>query len=882
MVNKLGVKSNLFLSDYDWGSGCFRDIAYIRRKVYTVHYIEEHEQLLAEILGFVPKKHCQTLLAEIENPLFFIDSKRYEEIKQYLWQRSLREFEKEISSWLIQADNNLVNNSKMQLAIFDKLWNGISTSDDLRKSILLLAAFDLFPSYLEEYDNINAKSIEEMLSKPNTPYGAKLPIDFTKEFFQNVIIEPNDIAIVTGDINSVAPLLRWTENLLKFWTSTQKNDSQFSITLLVNSEFTPRNNNKVFQKNATLRNIQSLLKNKQFSKLKTYKKNGVLKICSYSSNLEGMVLTELNSKTIKILKESKSVIACGEQNLITLHGIQKNAYFIFPIRDFSTIFFTGIKNDLSEQKYPNFSTLFVPVGLKAAINYVPDKPTTINALDYYKIYKMCSKNEWKQIIAQISSNPTSSRADGLTKKLQILNELNQTKIIKHTQQIMAKYGGKYIRQEEAVNAFQSRVVHIIHFPINHKPGLIMSVLRKNNVKNYKGSEKQYITFYDLINNTQNPLFGFNFLYFLTRAIISRYNKTTPHCRLSNQFFGEYIGFQKSVDDGILYPPLYNKGAVGWSNDGNYVFGRVSMPNTGKVSINIDSHDVQFEWQQLNHTSVSADFICLYTPFNDLYKSTQFAEHSFGEKRAIYLTPNSNNINFVIVNDKCIGIVQGQTEIPPFGNVLSVPASKIPPNISTYINEKINEVNRFSKERSLRKDEKFSSLEDSPLKVKFDFPLDNKWSTCTTIMGGGLLMVNDGKREDLIYKQGKQETVYEKEGWSLESSQRTQETPVETELNEARTTIGLTDDNQLYLVIIEGRANNRTGATHTKTMDWIENYFRQVGTVVKYMLDLDSASSVSLGLINNNNFYLLNQTARGSDSKLGDTRYHNHIGYFTEG
>lgn len=768
------------------------------------------------------------------------------------------------------------------MTIFDKFCHEINSPDDLRKSLLLLTAFDLFPAYLAGYDDKNVESIEETISRSNTPYGAKLPVDFTKELYKNVISKPSHITIVAGDINSITPLLRWIEVLIKHWLSVSGFQPSFSISLLLNTRFTPRNNNKVFQRNATLRNVESLLETHQFAKLKAYIKKGILKICKYTSNLEGMVLTELDGVSIQTINKSTSVVACGEQNLISMHGIQKDAYFVFPIRDFSTIFFTGIKNDLSEQKYPNFSILFVPKGLKAAINYVPDKPTVINALDYYKIYKACSRNEWRQIITKISSSTINTMVDGLTKKSQILNELNQTEIIKHTQQIMAMYGGKYIRQEESVDAFQSRIVHIIHFPVKQDPGLKMSIVRKNNVRNYQGGKKQCITFDDLISKVPNPLFGFNFLYFITRAIINRYNKTTPHCRLSSQFFGEYIGLQKSVDDNILYPPLYNKGAIGWDNDDNYVFGRISMPNTGKVSINIDSHNVEFAWQQLNPTNSSNDLICLYTPFNDQYKSSQLAEHSFGEKRAIYLTPNSNNINFVIINDKCIGIVQGQTEIPPFGVVLSVPIEEISTDISTYINEKLNEVNLLSQERLQGKTEEFSSLEDSPLKVKFDFLLDNKWSTCTTIMGGGLLMVDNGKREDLIYKQGKPTTVYEIEGWSLESSQRTQETPVETELNEARTTIGLTDDNQLFLVIIEGRANNRTGATHTETADWIENYFREVGTAVKYMLDLDSASSVSLGLINNKKFHLLNQTARGSDSKLGDTRYHNHIGYFTEG
>ncbi|HLC31771.1 MAG TPA: hypothetical protein VJK51_03820 [Candidatus Nanoarchaeia archaeon] len=44
--------------------------------------------------------------------------------------------------------------------------------------------------------------------------------------------------------------------------------------------------------------------------------------------------------------------------------------------------------------------------------------------------------------------------------------------------------------------------------------------------------------------------------------------------------------------------------------------------------------------------------------------------------------------------------------------------------------------------------------------------------------------------------------------------------------------------------------------------------------------MDSASSVALGVVVNGEFRLLNQTGRGSDSKLGDIRYTNHLAYLT--
>ena len=128
------------------------------------------------------------------------------------------------------------------------------------------------------------------------------------------------------------------------------------------------------------------------------------------------------------------------------------------------------------------------------------------------------------------------------------------------------------------------------------------------------------------------------------------------------------------------------------------------------------------------------------------------------------------------------------------------------------------------------------------------------------------------------KDSSPNSLYCIEGWNLESSQRTQETPVETNLNEARMTIGLTTKDEFFITVIEGRANNRTGATHVETVEWIQEYFEKRGARVRCALDLDSASSVSLGVFRSGEFLLLNQTARGSDSKLYDTRYYNHLGY----
>src|SRR5437870_1546876 len=92
-------------SEYSWGSGFFRDIASIRRRVYTTYYVRvELGALLAPMLGKRCPEFLDQALDEIENPRFFIDSKRYEETFAHLWLRSRAAFPAEIAAWEIEKD----------------------------------------------------------------------------------------------------------------------------------------------------------------------------------------------------------------------------------------------------------------------------------------------------------------------------------------------------------------------------------------------------------------------------------------------------------------------------------------------------------------------------------------------------------------------------------------------------------------------------------------------------------------------------------------------------------------------------------------------------------------------------------------------------------
>jgi hypothetical protein len=360
------------------------------------------------------------------------------------------------------------------------------------------------------------------------------------------------------------------------------------------------------------------------------------------------------------------------------------------------------------------------------------------------------------------------------------------------------------------------------------------------------------------------------MYFITRNIVLKFNKVNPHFILDASFFGENIGFAKIRQNGkvLFYPPLYNKGAVGMKADGRFVFGRIKMPQEGSVTIPINEENITLSWNRVNPLDNFSAGISIFTPMEESFVNHEKkAPNFFGETRAMCFIPDNENYNFVMINNILLGVVQGSTEIPPFGTILSVPCDYFSPDIRDVLDKQCQEI-RVTRKHVMKTE-----------RVSFDLSLDARWDDCEWIMGGALLMVNEGKVEDLNYDpENSQRSVYHLEGWSLDSSQRTQETPVEANLNEARMTIGLTDAGEFFMVAIEGRANNRTGATHQETVDWIQDYFDAKQQTIKFALDLDSASSVSIGIFTEGNFKLLNQTARGSDSKLCDIRYYNHLAY----
>lgn len=873
----------MYPANYQWGSGMFRDIANIRRGVYTEYYVMiEHADTLREILGAVPENHCRRLLQEIEAPDFNIDRLNYEEIKAYLWRESLLEFGSEIQTWLHKKLETFRVAGQNQLRVFSNQLTFPLAG--WRKAILLSAAMTFFDITTNLDYEVIIPRMAEAVDREANPEGLIVAIDFYDRLFCNVIQKPQRVVLLPGDISTLTVDLKlYGECLIEHWSKIHTGDpALFGVTLLVNENYCPRNNNKVIQRNATLADVEAALQFEGLDKLREYQKAGWFQVRSFSGEFSGAVPADLKVDGLKVLHEADYIIALGEQNNITLVDLPVNSFRVFAIRDFSTIFFTGIKNNPEEHKYPKLALLDVPAGIRPAIDYVPDLKSVLDAQQYFRLYRSIQAVTWDALIEkarleyagnmlEAAQRTDCLGAEEIQKAAPVLSHACGAARIAQT--MLDDFQGVYRCLTKPLSEQVARVMHVLHYPqgVANKSGerLELGVTFANQLKNYRGSPKSLLTYDDIARNSPAALFGFNMLYFITRNLILKFNKANPHFDLSDSFFGEFIDFLNfpGEDGGYFYPSLYNKGAFGLKKDGTFEFGRVRLPDTGVVTIPIDGEAIPFRWTAVNPVHDFSEIISMFTPMEPGYLNPNLrAPHFVGSTRALHMLPENDNYNFVFINNILLGVVRGSTEIPPFGTVLSVPPALLSITVRKHIEK---DMASTGKKRLVTKD----------TRVRFDFALDAQWRDCAWIMGGALLMVNQGKTESLDFeKDDSPGSVYCIEGWNLESSQRTQETPVETNLNEARMTVGLTNDDQFFMTVIEGRANNRTGATHVETVAWIREYFEAQNTQIRFALDLDSASSVSLGVFRAGDFLLLNQTARGSDSKLYDTRYYNHLGY----
>ena len=403
---------------------------------------------------------------------------------------------------------------------------------------------------------------------------------------------------------------------------------------------------------------------------------------------------------------------------------------------------------------------------------------------------------------------------------------------------------------------------------------------------------------------------FNGGYFLTRKLIENFNKTQPGYTIPEGLEGNYLGFLKKGDK--VYPPLYNKGAILITTDGKIYMDRVRLaggklkigtqevdvkvnePNPGSTDIVVYTPDYEREMrgellEEFKQALIGAidsidegKFVLVKealkekirnaSSYKEVYKWLDPYRKGTWEKERdslkelikkfvteskfnLKVPKRENVVNIVIVGDTIVAIDEtgGQTVIPPFGWVISMPKG---------VYEKIKDSIKVGSEFRLFKPE-----------IKYENN-DIKFEDIKLAIGGLTLLPDD-------FSQNGINEVMKKEGATLISSRRTQETDFAMiDDRGPRQVIGLVEkggDQYLMVFTVSGRNKEYTeGANFMQLIELIKKEIAEKGYELKGMINLDGGSSVSTSYFTNNTLYTISLPGPGPNSKSNQVRAVNSV------
>jgi hypothetical protein len=254
--------------------------------------------------------------------------------------------------------------------------------------------------------------------------------------------------------------------------------------------------------------------------------------------------------------DAQTVIALGEQNNLTLNGLDVDTFRVAPIRDFGHIFYTGIKFDTDKWRYPHFAVLFVPAGISPAIDWAPDVPTQLSASQFSALVRLLSP-EQRDALFDEARSCQDANVLAIALKLPELTDRQKQEIrdvvgpsfaqrAEHAKGVLESSGGEYCNIIVPVSPSRSRAMHILSFPMDMAVAtarsLELRIAFAAEDDDAAGRPKTKLGWDDLGRTHPEALIGFSFLYFVTRNLILYFNQSNPHFTLGGRFFGEYIDF----------------------------------------------------------------------------------------------------------------------------------------------------------------------------------------------------------------------------------------------------------------------------------------------------------------------------------------------------
>lgn len=312
----------------------------------------------------------------------------------------------------------------------------------------------------------------------------------------------------------------------------------------------------------------------------------------------------------------------------------------------------------------------------------------------------------------------------------------------------------------------------------------------------------------------------NFLFFTTEKTISTYNKLRKN-RSDEQYYKTGWHMDYMLSD-VEYFPLYNKGMIGMNQSGEIVFKRQQLE---AGSIHLNHHFISWDKEQVN-TDAYYDFK-IYSPLYYKNNKTYYLEDvcEVGQDR----------INVIVINNEVVSVKKDAVLLPSIGVVLS-----------------FNEEYFYSV---------FGTLDYSKweIKLSLDSNKDLKWA-----FGGGMFLIHDYEAYDTTRKL---EKAFTHEGWLYNLSKQTQDSETFRLDKHPRTAIGITAENELFVIVCAGRSVHSVGADYFDLIDISRDIFKNV----KYLMNLDGGASSLIGAVVDGEVYPLNDITYTNDSCSGMLR-----------
>lgn len=347
-------------------------------------------------------------------------------------------------------------------------------------------------------------------------------------------------------------------------------------------------------------------------------------------------------------------------------------------------------------------------------------------------------------------------------------------------------------------------------------------------------------------NVRLRLFS-NFLFFLTPKLARMYNE------LRADRPAEQIVFDKMHLDYMLYEkegkrietfPLFQKSCIAMKEDGHFLFFNFELGG-GKISVG----EFSAEWRKEDINAEGDGPIHIYTPY---------ASAADGEADAkTYRKPvGEGRINIVIVQEQIICVREGDVILPSIGVMVS---------LSQEMGREFLHKNGLAS-----MDNGYFDCSNLELNIELEPPsgiLKEEWKQVKWAYGGGMSLILDGKGLLDEEKEDHMLALLAKEGWMSPLSRQTQESALHDLVKHPRTAIGITENDELVIIVYSGRTRMSTGADYREMI----MIARELFPTIKNLMNVDGGGSAMLGMAIDGNFMELSYPATSIDSCAGMVR-----------